>query len=166
MAKVGCQPPFSRFEVKGLRLCDNWTLLKRYNEEFVRFYPDTRSNIIGSSKCLMPCSFMEYKVSMQHLRLPVLKLILNIQMTETPTPVPVTQTSNMTTIIPFFTSESVLVSYEEEAHSLGSLVADIGGVLGLFVGFNFVMVWDWIVSGIRSFGQKICRCFYVDNTVL
>ena len=108
--------------------------------------------------------FMEYKVSMQHLRLSVLKLILNIQMTETPTPV--TQTSNMTAIIPFFTSESVQVSYEEEAHSLGSLVADIGGVLGLFVGFNFVMVWDWIVSGIRSFGQKMCRCFYVDNPVL
>ena len=92
-----------------------------------------------------------------------LKLILNIQMTETPTPVTY---SNMTAIIPFFTSESVQVSYEEEAHSLGSLVADIGGVLGLFVGFNFVMVWDWIVSGIRSFGQKMCRCFYVDNTVL
>ena len=163
MAKVGCQPPFSRFEVKGLRLCDNWTLLKRYNEEVVRLYPDTRSNIIGSSKCLMPCSFMEYKVIMQHLRLSVLKLILNIQMTETPTPV---TTSNMTAIIPFFTSESVQVSYEEEAHSLGSLVADIGGVLGLFVGFNFVMVWDWIVSGIQSFGQKMCRCFYVDNTVL
>lgn len=93
MAQVGCQPPFSRFEVKGLRLCDNWTLLKRYNEEVVRLYPDTRSNIIGSSKCLMPCSFMEYKVSMQHLRLSVLKLILNIQMTETPTPV---TTSNNT----------------------------------------------------------------------
>ena len=85
-------------------------------------------------------------------------------MTETPTPVTY---SNMTAIIPYFTSESVQVSYEEEAHSLGSLVADIGGVLGLFVGFNFVMVWDWIVSGIRSFGQKMCRCFYVlDNTVL
>ena len=95
-----------------------------------------------------------------------LKLILNIQMTESPTPVAATQTSNMTTIMPFFTSESVQVSYEEEAHSLGSLVADIGGVLGLFVGFNFVMVWDWIVSGIRSFGQKMCRCFYGNNPVL
>ena len=89
-----------------------------------------------------------------------------MQMTESPTPMPVTQTSNMTTIMPFFTSESVQVSYEEEAHSLGSLVADIGGVLGLFVGFNFVMVWDWIVSGIRSFSQKMCRCFYGNNPVL
>ena len=71
MAQVGCQPPFSRFEVKGLRLCDNWTLLKRYNEEVVRFYPDTKSNIIGSSKCLMPCSFMEYKVSNKHAASPI-----------------------------------------------------------------------------------------------
>ena len=58
-------------------------------------------------------------------------------MTETPTPVTY---SNMTAIIPFFTSESVQVSYEEEAHSLGSLVADIGGVLGCVVDVDILIV--------------------------
>ena len=38
----------------------------------------------------------------------------------------------------------VEVLKEEEAFSMGSLVADVGGVLGLFIGFNFLMLWDWI----------------------
>ena len=42
-------------------------------------------------------------------------------------------------------SSPVQVLKEEEAFSFGSLVADCGGVLGLFIGFNFLMVWDWIV---------------------
>ena len=41
-------------------------------------------------------------------------------------------------------SSNVLILKEEEAFSLGSLVADCGGVLGLFVGFNFLMVWEWM----------------------
>ena len=47
---------------------------------------------------------------------------------------------------------SVEVLTEEESYPLLSLVADVGGVLGLFIGFNFLMVWDWIVMGL----QKIC----------
>ena len=40
---------------------------------------------------------------------------------------------------------------EEEAFSLESLVADSGGVLGLFIGFNFLMIWEWIVGCIKLF---------------
>ena len=43
-----------------------------------------------------------------------------------------------------FVSSNVLVLKDEEAFSFGSFVADCGGVLGLFVGFNFLMVWGWI----------------------
>ena len=48
-----------------------------------------------------------------------------------------------------FSSFEVLT--EEEAYPLLSLLADVGGVLGLFVGFNFLMVWDWIVMGTQKF---------------
>ena len=47
---------------------------------------------------------------------------------------------------------SVEVLTEEKDYPLLSLVADVGGVLGLFIGFNFLMIWDWIVMGL----QKIC----------
>ena len=50
---------------------------------------------------------------------------------------------------------SVEVLTEEKAYPLLSLVADVGGVLGLFIGFNFLMIWDWIVMGLQKFCTKI-----------
>ena len=53
-------------------------------------------------------------------------------------------------IIPRYTTDTIEVLKEEEAYSFASLVADIGGVLGLFIGFNFLMIWDWIVWGVKQ----------------
>ena len=55
-----------------------------------------------------------------------------------------------------FASDTVTVKREEEAFSFGSLVADCGGVLGLFIGFNFLMVWDWIIIMLERL--PIVRC--------
>ena len=41
-------------------------------------------------------------------------------------------------------SPTVSIVKEEDAYSLESFVADMGGVLGLFVGFNFLQVWDFV----------------------
>ena len=49
-------------------------------------------------------------------------------------------------------SNKTQVLKEVEAYPALSLVADVGGVLGLFIGFNFIMVWDWVVWGV----EKIC----------
>ena len=38
------------------------------------------------------------------------------------------------------------VQKEEIEFPFADLVADCGGILGLFIGFNFIMVWDLIVS--------------------
>ena len=46
---------------------------------------------------------------------------------------------------------SVLVLKEEEAFTFGSLVADCGGVLGLFIGFNFMIIWDWVLITLTRF---------------
>ena len=51
---------------------------------------------------------------------------------------------NMTMVQIIFDSGSVLTETEELAYSLSSLVADCGGVLGLFIGFNFLMIWDFL----------------------
>ena len=64
-----------------------------------------------------------------------------LQMTEAPTVHPYNGSSML---VPMFASSSVQVLREEEAFSFSDLVADCGGVLGLFVGFNFLMVWDWM----------------------
>ena len=49
---------------------------------------------------------------------------------------------NHTTVQIVFQSPTVSIVKEEDAYSLESFVADMGGVLGLFVGFNFLQVWD------------------------
>ena len=46
---------------------------------------------------------------------------------------------------PTFSSKFLQVYREEEAFPFSSLVADCGGILGMFIGFNFLMVWDCIV---------------------
>ena len=57
----------------------------------------------------------------------------------------ISPTVNETKFEMAFTSKSILVQKEVDAFSFGSLVADCGGVLGLFIGFNFLMIWDWMV---------------------
>ena len=52
-------------------------------------------------------------------------------------------------------SQKVTVKKEEWSYSNLDFVADCGGLLGLFIGFNFVMIWDLIViiyKGIKGKG--------------
>lgn len=49
---------------------------------------------------------------------------------------------NHTKVQIVFQSPTVSIVKEEDAYSLESFVADLGGVLGLFVGFNFLQIWD------------------------
>ena len=65
--------------------------------------------------------------------------------------VPVEVTDNKSLLMPYFQTNIVEVHKEEFAYPTISLVADVGGVLGLFVGFNFLMIWDWIFWGIKKF---------------
>ena len=64
---------------------------------------------------------------------------------------PILNPNLQTKLVIRFASRSVLVLREEEAFSFQSLVADCGGVLGLFIGFNFLMIWDWIMWIVDKF---------------
>ena len=66
-----------------------------------------------------------------------------LQIEEAPIKAPINKHGGTMLMLKY--SSPVQVLKEEEAFSFGSLVADCGGVLGLFIGFNFLMVWDWIV---------------------
>ena len=63
MIKAGCQPPWRKISVSGLPLCDNYTLLSTFASEFERVGRMVREDVLENTKCLMPCSFMEYEVS-------------------------------------------------------------------------------------------------------
>ena len=46
---------------------------------------------------------------------------------------------------------------EEEAFSFESLVADVGGVLGLFIGFNFLEIMQFFIVLGRNSLTNICK---------
>ena len=66
---------------------------------------------------------------------------------------------------PLFASDTILVLKEEMAYPLSSFVAECGGVLGLFLGFNFMMIWDWIQMFLLKFflPSVIRNSFYPQN---
>ena len=75
-------------------------------------------------------------------------------MTENPIDVP----QNSLELVIAYAGNSIEVQREEEAYSLLSLVADVGGVLGLFIGFNFIMIWDWMISVMILASPKVQNC--------
>ena len=58
---------------------------------------------------------------------------------------------------PVFSFEKILVRREMEAFPLDSLVADCGGILGLFLGFNFLMIWEWIMDFLMFCFTRVIR---------
>ena len=60
-------------------------------------------------------------------------------------------------LLPMFSSDTILVRKEEEAFPFASLVADCGGILGLFVGFNFLMIWEWIMDLLLIIVHKVIK---------
>ena len=53
---------------------------------------------------------------------------------------------NYTQLYLTLATKKVLVEREVASYSFLSLVADCGGLLGLFIGFNFLMIFDLFVE--------------------
>ena len=51
-------------------------------------------------------------------------------------------------------SDTVYIEQEELAYPLETMIADCGGVLGLFIGFNFLIVWDYFLKLVDRFCKK------------
>ena len=73
------------------------------------------------------------------------------QVTQEPTVVP----ENWTQMLLMYESDSIEVQKEEEAYSFLSMVADCGGLLGLFIGFNFLMIWDGMIFSLTSLNHML-----------
>ena len=63
ITRAGCQPPWSRFKMECEPLCDNLTLLNKFAKESFEFYSPDKNELFEKTNCLLPCSFMEYRVS-------------------------------------------------------------------------------------------------------
>ena len=63
ITRAGCQPPWRRVTVEEYPICDDWTMFFSYDTEYWNFYNSDRKTLFKNSDCLMPCSFIEYKVN-------------------------------------------------------------------------------------------------------
>ena len=70
-----------------------------------------------------------------------------------------TLSSNTSVTISYGTSV-VEMEKEEWAFPLRSLIADCGGTLGLFVGFNFLMIWHSFVLCLNKTSHCVNRRNY------
>ena len=57
---------------------------------------------------------------------------------------------NVSEIRVLWSGQTLSFEKEELAYPFITLLADFGGVLGLFIGFNFLMIWDIIVFVIEK----------------
>ena len=48
----------------------------------------------------------------------------------------------------------VLVETEELLYGLSSFIAEVGGILGLFLGFSFMTIWDGIEEILPFLAKK------------
>ena len=62
---------------------------------------------------------------------------------------------NISTLSFMISSSKIKIETEEEAFPFESLVADCGGVLGLFIGFNFLMIWTAVFELFIKFRKWI-----------
>ncbi len=102
-------------------------LIYRMFEEF--YYTidlSTIHEIIMFTNCIKPCHYKKYQIVGDKS--------------------PTSFKSNFSTISFWAVSMDTVVEKETLMYPLTSLVAEFGGTLGLFLGFSFMVVWDWAVK--------------------
>ena len=65
VASIGCQPTWRQFSMNEEPLCDSWNLLSPYGDKIESLANMDRSELFEATKCVMPCTFMEYKESVK-----------------------------------------------------------------------------------------------------
>ena len=89
------------------------------------------SDILEETGCLPPCHYMEYSLGL----------------------LPLHEEADFTFLEIVTAGSKVTVKKEILVYPFTSLVAEVGGALGLFLGFSFLMIWD-IMEIVKSRFQR------------
>ena len=106
--------------------CSNSADIRKFLEKMIYISSADEMILQKEFNCIKPCRYTEFKIVEESQNFYRADL-------------------NATNVWLTIASPKITVEKEVESYSVTAFVADYGGILGLFVGFNFLMIWDCIV---------------------
>ena len=120
MRKIGCKLPWDIWSSEDFNFCSEVDELRSFSIVYDIMYIEDLYLIINRTGCPKPCQYIEYKL---------------VGKEQSP------HGGNFE-FLSFKTKEEVVIEKELTSYSGLSLLADLGGSLGMYLGFSFLMVWD------------------------
>ena len=108
--------------------CKTTKELVEYEVENHKMHFMEQTEIVEYTGCLLPCIYQEFKLIED----------------------PIDGFQKETEVWFMYGSGNVLIKKDEETYPLPSFIAEFGGCLGLFVGFSFIMVFDFLCEIIQK----------------
>ena len=134
--KANCSLPWIMLGTGNLSACTEVAQLRKFSMLLIRVAYGELEEIVTLSGCDKPCVYNEYILDENE---------------EWPG-------HGLSWVEIMFSSKQVLSSTEVESYSFLSFISDIGGSLGMFVGFSFLMVWDAAEIIIRAVREHLWSC--------
>ena len=131
--KIGCKLPWDKWISDSFKVCDQVQDILSYDESYRAMALQNLNRIISNTGCLKPCEYTEYT------------LVKNVKQS----------LGNDGSYLHFSPNDVINIEKELVSYSGLSLVADIGGSLGMFLGFSFLMVWDVAVTLLMKIREKL-----------
>ena len=125
VSSTGCQVPWDNVTNTVLDPCNNTNQLYKYGRTYYNFWMADEKETVSLTGCLLPCQYTEYSVIM------------------TPD---YFQTNNVTYVAFKMATMDMKYSKEILVFPLIILVGQIGGGLGLFLGFSYPACFDKSIS--------------------
>ena len=124
---AGCKPPWFSWSAPDIDECETLQNFSRYKMH-EDIYDYDLEFITKKTGCLKPCKFREYLIA------GVTSKLRNYSLVDL----------NGKYCTQFIIASSILNKKKETyVYPAISFVSEIGGSLGLFVGFSFLSIWDW-----------------------
>ena len=143
--KIGCRLKWDVWSSEDIPFCTKVDQLLQFEHEYANVTEVwERSDYFKHTGCHFPCHYTEYKFGSDPLR------IRN-------------GFQNMSVNF-MLSSLDILSRAEERIYTFSSFLAELGGALGLFLGFSFIMIWDTMKSVICKLLKWFKGSKYVNET--
>ena len=131
-SKIGCRLPWHESNLETKTVCTSLDEFNAHDKIYERYSLSELKDVIAASGCRAPCRYRE------------------VRQVGSPAFLDETDRTGFS-LGPALLSTDIKVETEKLSLSFETLIANLGGTLGLFLGFSFLMIWDWFESTLNYF---------------